>query len=285
MIQSMTGYGKSQLQLPTKKITVEIKSLNSKNLDLNTRMPSLYRAKEIEMRRILGKNLLRGKIDFSLFIESTGDETTTVINENIVQNYIAQLQNINDSSADDLLAIVMRLPDVLKIEKAELDENEWYSLEEIINEAIAKLKVYREDEGNVLKKDFILRIKAIKENLNGVIDIDEERLQAVRERLQAAIIEIKNSVDDNRFEQEMIYYLEKLDITEEKVRLTNHLDYFLKELNSDISNGKKLGFISQEIGREINTIGSKANYAPMQKLVVQMKDDLEKIKEQLLNVL
>ena len=285
MIQSMTGYGKSQLQLPTKKITVEIKSLNSKNLDLNTRMPSLYRAKEIEMRRILGKNLLRGKIDFSLFIESTGDETTTVINENIVQNYIAQLQNINDSSADDLLAIVMRLPDVLKIEKAELDENEWYSLEEIINEAIAKLKVFREDEGNVLKKDFILRIKAIKENLNGVIDIDEERLQAVRERLQAAIIEIKDSVDDNRFEQEMIYYLEKLDITEEKVRLTNHLDYFLKELNSDISNGKKLGFISQEIGREINTIGSKANYAPMQKLVVQMKDDLEKIKEQLLNVL
>ncbi len=281
----MTGYGKSQLQLPTKKITVEIKSLNSKNLDLNTRMPSLYRAKEIEMRRILAKNLLRGKIDFSLFIESTGDETTTVINENIVQNYIAQLQNINDSSADDLLAIVMRLPDVLKIEKAELDENEWYSLEEIINEAIAKLKVFREDEGNVLKKDFILRIKAIKENLNGVIDIDEERLQAVRERLQAAIIEIKDSVDDNRFEQEMIYYLEKLDITEEKVRLTNHLDYFLKELNSDISNGKKLGFISQEIGREINTIGSKANYAPMQKLVVQMKDDLEKIKEQLLNVL
>ena len=285
MIQSMTGYGKSQLQLPTKKITVEIKSLNSKNLDLNTRMPSLYRAKEIEMRRILAKNLLRGKIDFSLFIESTGDETTTVINENIVQNYIAQLQNINDSSADDLLAIVMRLPDVLKIEKAELDENEWYSLEEIINEAIAKLKVFREDEGNVLKKDFILRIKSIKENLNGVIDIDEERLQAVRERLQAAIIEIKDSVDDNRFEQEMIYYLEKLDITEEKVRLTNHLDYFLKELNSDISNGKKLGFISQEIGREINTIGSKANYAPMQKLVVQMKDDLEKIKEQLLNVL
>ncbi len=281
----MTGYGKSQLQLPTKKITVEIKSLNSKNLDLNTRMPSVYRVKEIEMRRILAKNLLRGKIDFSLFIESTGDETTTVINENIVQNYIAQLQNINDSSADDLLAIVMRLPDVLKIEKTELDENEWYSLEEIINEAIAKLKVFREDEGNVLKKDFILRIKAIKENLNGVIDIDEERLQAVRERLQAAIIEIKDSVDDNRFEQEMIYYLEKLDITEEKVRLTNHLDYFLKELNSDISNGKKLGFISQEIGREINTIGSKANYAPMQKLVVQMKDDLEKIKEQLLNVL
>ncbi len=281
----MTGYGKSQLQLPTKKITVEIKSLNSKNLDLNTRMPSLYRAKEIEMRRILAKNLLRGKIDFSLFIESTGDETTTVINESIVQNYIAQLQNINNSSADDLLAIVMRLPDVLKIEKAELDEKEWNLLEEIINEAIAKLKVFREDEGSVLKKDFILRIKTIKENLNGVIDIDEERLQAVRKRLQAAIIEIKNSVDDNRFEQEMIYYLEKLDITEEKVRLTNHLDYFLKELNSDISNGKKLGFISQEIGREINTIGSKANYAPMQKLVVQMKDDLEKIKEQLLNVL
>lgn len=285
MLQSMTGYGKSQLQLPTKKITVEIKSLNSKNLDLNTRMPSLYREKEIEMRRILAKNLLRGKIDFSLFIESTGDETTTVINENIVQSYIAQLQNIKNSSADDLLAIVMRLPDVLKIEKAELDDNEWKSLQEIIEGAIAKLMIFREDEGAVLKKDFILRIEAIKDNLKRVIAIDEERLEAVRERLQAAILEIKNNVDDNRFEQEMIYYLEKLDITEEKVRLTNHLDYFLKELNSNISNGKKLGFISQEIGREVNTIGSKANFAPMQKLVVQMKDNLEKIKEQLLNVL
>lgn len=285
MLQSMTGYGKSQLQLPTKKITVEIKSLNSKNLDLNTRMPSLYREKEIEMRRILAKNLLRGKIDFSLFIESTGDETTTVINEKIVENYIAQLQNINNSSADNLLAVVMRLPDVLKIEKAELDEKEWNLLEEMINEAISKLKVFREDEGSVLKKDFALRINAIKDNLDSVIAIDDERVEAVRERLQTAISELKNTVDDNRFEQEMIYYIEKLDITEEKVRLTNHLDYFLKELNSDISNGKKLGFISQEIGREINTIGSKANYAPMQKLVVQMKDDLEKIKEQLLNVL
>lgn len=281
----MTGYGKSQLQLPTKKITIEIKSLNSKNLDLNTRMPSLYREKEIEIRRILAKNLLRGKIDFSLFIEATGDETTTVINENVVQNHIKQLQNITKSSSEDLLAIAMRLPDVLKIEKEELDEKEWKVLEEMIDESIIKLNAFREDEGKALKKDFFLRINAIKNNLNNVIDIDKERLEAVRERLQTAILDIRETVDENRFEQEMIYYLEKLDITEEKVRLTNHLDYFLAELDSEISNGKKLGFISQEIGREINTIGSKANYAPMQKLVVQMKDDLEKIKEQLLNVL
>ncbi|MEN8125757.1 MAG: YicC/YloC family endoribonuclease [Bacteroidota bacterium] len=285
MIKSMTGYGKSQLQLPTKKITIEIKSLNSKNLDLNTRMPSLYREKEIEIRRILAKNLLRGKIDFSLFIEATGDETTTVINENVVQNHIKQLQNITKSSSEDLLAIAMRLPDVLKIEKEELDEKEWKVLEEMIDESIIKLNAFREDEGKALKKDFFLRINAIKNNLNNVIDIDKERLEAVRERLQTAILDIRETVDENRFEQEMIYYLEKLDITEEKVRLTNHLDYFLAELDSEISNGKKLGFISQEIGREINTIGSKANYAPMQKLVVQMKDDLEKIKEQLLNVL
>ena len=279
----MTGYGKSILQLPSKKITIELKSLNSKNLDLNTRIPSKYREKEIHIRRQLAKELVRGKIDISLFAEITAEELTTQINKEIVQQYLTQLKEISDES--DLLSVAMRLPDVLKIEREELDEYEWKDIEIAIGEGIMQLKKFRSDEGMVLKADFIFRIETIKKDLKTVMDLDDERLVAVRERLLKAISELEITADENRFEQEMIYYLEKLDITEEKVRLNNHLDYFLKELDSDVSNGKKLGFISQEIGREINTIGSKANFAPMQKLVVQMKDELEKIKEQLLNVL
>ena len=279
----MTGYGKSVLQLPSKKITIELKSLNSKNLDLNTRIPSKYREKEIHIRRQLAKELVRGKIDISLFAEITAEELTTQINKEIVQRYLTQLKEISDES--DLLSVAMRLPDVLKIEREELDEYEWKDIEIAIGEGIMQLKKFRSDEGMVLKADFIFRIETIKNDLKTVMDLDDERLVAVRERLLKAISELEITADENRFEQEMIYYLEKLDITEEKVRLNNHLDYFLKELDSDVSNGKKLGFISQEIGREINTIGSKANFAPMQKLVVQMKDELEKIKEQLLNVL
>lgn len=283
MIQSMTGYGKSILQLPTKKITIEIKSLNSKNLDLNTRIPSKYREKEIQIRRKLAKELIRGKADVSFYVETTAEELTTKINKEIVSEYIAQLKDFGEEK--DLLSIAMRLPDVLKTEREELDEEEWSSIETAINDAITQLQKFRIDEGEVLKFDFIERINEIKNNLNAVIELDQERLLNVRERLQKAISDLKVTVDENRFEQETIYYLEKLDITEEKVRLNNHLNYFLEELKGDVSNGKKLGFISQEIGREINTIGSKANFAPMQKLVVLMKDDLEKIKEQLLNVL
>jgi uncharacterized protein (TIGR00255 family) len=283
MIKSMTGYGKSIIQLPAKKISIEIKSLNSKNLDLNTRFPAIYREKEIYVRRKLAKQLVRGKIDLSFFIETTSEESTTQINKEIVANYMEQLKNINPNA--DLLSIAMRLPDVLKTEREELDDTEWGKIEKSIEAAIDLLEVYRKDEGEVLKKDFVLRINSIRENLHKVILLDEDRLEAVREKLLKAISELEITADENRFEQEMIYYLEKLDITEEKVRLTNHLDYFLKELNGNVSNGKKLAFISQEIGREVNTIGSKANFAPMQKLVVQMKDDLEKIKEQLLNVL
>ncbi len=279
----MTGYGKSVIQLDTKKITIEIKSLNSKNLDLNTRFPGLYREKEIIVRRKLAKKLVRGKIDVSFFIESTAEETTTRINKNIVSIYVQQLEEFKKEA--DILSIAMRLPDVLKTEREELDENEWARIKESIDEALFLLQEYRSDEGLVLKKDFDLRIEAIKRILDEVISLDEERLLAVRERLLKAISELKVNLDENRFEQEMIFYLEKLDITEEKVRLNNHLEFFLEELNSTESNGKKLGFISQEIGREINTIGSKANFAPMQKKVVQMKDELEKIKEQLLNVL
>ncbi len=279
----MTGYGKSIIQLDSKKITIELKSLNSKNIDLNTRFPGVYREKEILIRRKLAKELIRGKVDLSFYIESTSEETSTQINKAVVSHYINQLEEFNKDT--DSLSIAMRMPDALKTEREELDENEWAKIENSIDDALVSLQEYRTAEGQVLKNDFDLRIETIKNNLDEVINLDEGRLLAVRERLQKAINELKVTVDENRFEQEMIYYLEKLDITEEKVRLNNHLNFFLEELNSTESNGKKLGFISQEIGREINTIGSKANYAPMQKMVVQMKDELEKIKEQLLNVL
>lgn len=279
----MTGYGKSVIQLDTKKITLEIKSLNSKNLDINTRFPGVYREKEIEVRRLIARKLIRGKVDMSFYIESTSDETSTKINAGIVANYIDQLENIRKEG--DVLSIAMRLPDVLKTEKEELDEAEWSIIEKGIQEAILSLEAHRSSEGAELKSDFEQRVETLEEKLENVMDLDSERLEQVRERLKKSISELQQTVDENRFEQELIYYLEKLDITEEKVRLNNHLSYFVQELNSEDSNGKKLGFISQEIGREINTIGSKANYAPMQKVVVEMKDELEKIKEQMLNVL
>ena len=279
----MTGYGKSIIQLETKKISLEIKSLNSKNLDINTRFPGVYKEKEIDVRKLIANNLVRGKIDMSFYIESTTVETSTKINQEIVANYIKQLEEIHKET--DILSIAMRLPDVLKTEREELDPKEWGKIETGIMEAIESLQEYRLSEGIELGNDFEDRIKTLQRKLEEVIDLDSERLEQVRIRLRKSIKELEQNVDENRFEQELIYYLEKLDITEEKVRLTNHLSYFLQELNVKVSNGKKLGFISQEIGREINTIGSKANFAPMQKVVVEMKDELEKIKEQLLNVL
>ena len=285
MILSMTGYGKAVVELPQKKVTVEIKTLNSKNLDLNVRVPSFYREKELGIRSKLSRQLVRGKIDFSIFVESTGSETTTVINKEVVNNYIDQLRNIAVTTPENTLEIAMRLPDALKTEREQLDENQWVEIDKTIDEAIVKVLKFRADEGRVLKQDFTNRIQAIQQLSEQVVVLDEERMHKVREKLEKAILELKQTVDENRFEQELVYYLEKLDITEEKVRLNNHLDYFLQELNSEVSNGKKLGFISQEIGREVNTTGSKSNFAPMQKVVVQMKDELEKIKEQLLNVL
>jgi len=285
MTQSMTGYGKNIVQLAQKKVTIEIKSLNSKNLDLNVRMPAAYKEKELIIRKNLSKNLIRGKVEFSLYVEVTGEETTTVINKAVINNYIDQLRGVAETTPDTLLEIAMRLPDALKTEREELDESEWKTIESGIEKALSKILIYRKDEGAVLKNDFIERITTIQKLANEVIAIDTERIIHVREKLQKAAADLKVEVDQNRFEQELMYYLEKLDITEEKVRLNNHLDYFLKELDGSQSNGKKLGFISQEIGREINTLGSKSNYAPMQKVVVQMKDELEKIKEQLLNVL
>lgn len=285
MIQSMTGYGKAVLQLPTKKISIELKSLNSKNLDVNARMPSMYRAKELDIRKLLAKHLERGKVDFSLYVEITGEDTSSTINKTVVKEYIKQLKEVVNGDETELLKMAIRLPDAVTTERDDIDEEEWHTIESGINEAISKIKSYREDEGAILKQDFADRINTLKQLLEEVIAMDPERIEGVRARLEKGIADIKEKVDENRFEQELVYYIEKFDITEEKVRLDNHLDYFIKALNSDNSNGKKLGFISQEIGREINTIGSKSNYAPMQKLVVQMKDELEKIKEQLLNVL
>ncbi|MGF1557356.1 YicC/YloC family endoribonuclease [Paucihalobacter sp.] len=285
MIQSMTGFGKTVLQLPNKKISIEIKSLNSKSLDLNTRMPSLYREKELHIRKRIANELIRGKIDFSLYMELTGEETATRINQTVVKAYIKQLNDVVTGHDAELLSIAMRLPDVVTTEREDIDDNEWQTIEAGIEDAIQHILEYRSDEGQTLYQEFETRIKNIADLLEQVIAMDPDRISGVRERLDKAVSELKEKVDENRFEQELVYYIEKYDITEEKVRLENHLDYFLKALVSDDSNGKKLGFIAQEIGREINTIGSKSNHAPMQKLVVQMKDELEKIKEQLLNVL
>lgn len=286
MIQSMTGYGKSVVQLPTKKISIEIKSLNSKNLDLNARMPSMYREKELVVRKRIASKLIRGKVDFSLYIESTGEETSTQINTTLVRQYIEQLKAVvNNADETEYLKMAVRMPDALATEREEIDEQEWSEISKIIDLSLDKTIEYRLDEGITLETDFIGRVKSISNLLDEVIAMDPDRIDGVRERLTKGISDIKEKVDDNRFEQELVYYIEKFDITEEKVRLENHLEYFQKALQSEDSNGKKLGFISQEMGREINTIGSKSNHAPMQKLVVQMKDELEKIKEQLLNVL
>lgn len=285
MIQSMTGFGKSISQLPSKKITVEIKSLNSKNLDLNARIPSQYREKELLLRNKISRSLSRGKIDFSVFVEITGEETSAAINPAVVKKYIAQLREIVPGDETELLKMAVRMPDALKTERDEIDESEFSSIEQAVEEALMEINDFRLAEGKALEEELDQRTRNIQELLDQVVAMDPERIEGVRERLHKNVAELKENVDENRFEQELVYYIEKFDITEEKVRLENHLQYFLQNLASADSNGKKLGFISQEMGREINTIGSKSNYAPMQKLVVQMKDELEKIKEQLLNVL
>ena len=285
MIQSMTGYGKVVIQLPTKKITIEVKSLNSKNLDLNTRMPSYYREKELGIRKQLASSLVRGKVDFSIYVEMTGEETQTVINKQVVGKYIKELKELSEGTDIQFLEIAMRLPDALQSVREEIDETEWEQISSGIDAAIAEIIQYRKDEAHSLEADFRERIKNIQVALEEIERLDEERLDHVKQRLRKAIDELSVTIDENRFEQELIYYLEKLDINEEKVRLANHLEYFLAELNNEKSDGKKLGFIVQEIGREINTTGSKSNYATMQQVVVQMKNELEKIKEQVLNIL
>jgi uncharacterized protein (TIGR00255 family) len=282
----MTGFGKASLQLPSKKITVEIKSLNSKGLDLNTRMSSIYREMELGLRNQISQLLERGKIDFSLYIEVTGEETSSKINVPIVKGYMNQLKAVNATADDtELLKMAIRMPDALKTEREEIDEKEWQEIQKVIHQALENIVQFRKDEGASLEKEFQLRIAKIRNLMKDAVAYDAERVATVKNRLRTALDELKAAVDENRFEQELIFYLEKYDITEEKVRLENHLNYFIETLSGNEANGRKLGFITQEMGREINTMGSKSNHAEMQKLVVMMKDELEKIKEQVLNVL
>ena len=286
MIQSMTGFGKSLLQLADKKIIIEIKSLNSKAIDLNTRIAQAYKEKELTLRKLISDTLERGKIDFTLTVENTSASSTSTLNAPVVRGYIEQMRAISPNGPDvEFLKMAVRMPDALTTPVEEVDEREFAQIEELLVLALKQLQAFRSSEGAILQKDFELRIRNIQQLLSQVEALDTERLAAIRSRMERAVEEIRDRVDENRFEQELIFYLEKLDITEEKVRLANHLNYFLTTLEEPQSNGRKLGFIAQEIGREINTLGSKANHAQMQQIVVLMKNELEKIKEQVLNIL
>lgn len=291
MIKSMTGYGKTVLETPQKKVTVEVKSLNSKQADLSTKIPWLYKEKEIEIRNLITKKLERGKIDFYISFDIMDEELMPVINKNSVKNYYRQLKEVSAeigiNADNEALAIIMRLPEALKSEKPELTEDEWKNIRKLIGEALDLLDQYRIDEGKALEADLSGSVKKILGFLDNISPFESDRINKIREKLTATLKETIGSenVDMNRFEQELIFYLEKLDINEEKVRLRKHCEYFMETMAVSGSNGKMLSFISQEMGREINTIGSKANDAAMQKLVVKMKDELERIKEQVLNVL
>ena len=282
----MTGFGKAVLELPEKKITIEIRSLNSKTLDLNTRFPSFYREKELEIRNLISEKIQRGKVDFSMMVELNPAARNQKVNADLIKSYIQEFKNITPTVTDgELLPVVMRLPDVISYSQDDLGEDEWNQIRATIITAIDALNEFRLDEGKVLEKYITSNLTNILDLLTQVVPFEIERITTIKERFAKRLEEVKVEIDQNRFEQELIFYLEKLDITEEKVRLKNHCEYFLKELEGNESNGKKLGFISQEIGREINTLGSKSNHSEMQKIVVQMKDELEKIKEQALNIL
>ena len=285
MIQSMTGFGKAEKQFDNKNISVVLRSLNSKSLDLNTRLP--YHLKEIEsqLKKTIGEALVRGKVDLSLHVENTNLSNAKTINVNTVNQYIEQLSQIQEGNRFELLKVAMQLPDVLKTDLEDLNDLEVIAIKDLLNVAVEHLNSHRLDEGKTLEIEFLKRLEALRSLLAEAEKIDPERAQKVSERLKDNLNDLKVEIDQNRFEQELIYYLEKCDITEEKVRLKTHIDYFTETLDTSVSSGKKLGFIAQEMGREINTIGSKANHVALQKVVVQMKDELEKIKEQLLNVL
>jgi len=291
MIKSMTGYGKAIVETPQKKITIEIKSLNSKQLDINIKVPWLYKEKELDIKNMVSQKLDRGKVDLTIFFDVLDDEFIPVINKSIVKNYYNQLNEIAGELRIDfnehILSTIMRLPETLKTEKPELSSDEWQLIKDQLTEALNMADLYRIEEGNALEKDLKISLARILSSLESIESFEEGRISKVREKLTSILEENVKSenIDKNRFEQELIFYLEKFDINEEKVRLKKHCEYFLETLNSPAPNGKVLGFIIQEIGREINTIGSKANDASIQKLVVMMKDDLEKIKEQTLNVL
>jgi uncharacterized protein (TIGR00255 family) len=289
MIQSMTGFGRATLVLPKKKITVEARSLNSKQIDINTRIPSFYKEKELDVRSYLSSTLRRGKIELAIFVENTGADSQHKINQELVATYMTSLQEVGAGNVQtgELLSMAMRLPDAMKVEQQDFDNDEWLAVMNVVKEAVAALVDYRKTEGLSLEKDIKAQIATIERLHNEVPKYEQERLETIKSRISAKLTDVLQSVDfdRDRLEQEMIYFIEKLDVSEEKVRLKNHCSYFIETMNSEESNGKKLGFISQELGREINTMGSKANHTEIQKLVVQMKDALEKIKEQTLNVL
>ncbi len=291
MIRSMTGYGKAESVLENTKISIEIKSLNSKQLDLNIRMPYSFNAKEIELRSLVSKRLERGKINIFLNVEYLGNKSNHSINKELAAFYYKQLLEVAievGNGTDNLLESVMRLPDVVKQVNEKVDENEWKEIVTLAKDALNKQDEFRLQEGASLEVDFRLRISNILELLTQVDQFEKLRIETIKERMNQSLLKHidESSIDKNRFEQELIFYFEKLDITEEKVRLNKHCEYFIETLDENIiSKGKKLGFILQEIGREINTLGSKSNNQDMQKIVVQMKDELEKIKEQALNIL
>ena len=285
MIQSMTGYGKAEIQFENKNYILELRSLNSKGLELNARLPPQVREIEIQLKKILGEALKRGKVDLHLNVEQLGDSQAKTIHAPTVKAYMDQLKGIVDADRLELLKLALKLPDTLKAEVDDFKEAEIEMIESLLKTAITALNVFRSDEGKILEKEFKKRLNNLEELSAAIETIDPERNTKIKEKLKTALETLQVEIDQNRFEQELIYYLEKYDITEEKVRLKNHIDYYRKTLENPVSNGKKLGFIAQEMGREINTIGSKANHAGLQKLVIQMKDELEKIKEQLLNVL
>ncbi len=287
----MTGFGKAEFETNNKKFTIEIKSLNSKQIDINTRTPALYREKDIIIRKALSENLIRGKVDFNIYVENLGDDSNSKINEPILKSYFEHLSKIskelNVAVDHTTLQASMRLPDVVKTEYETLDKTEWNIIYNNIQKALLEIDEFRTQEGAALLTDISGNVNSIQTLLAELEPFEEQRIESVRTRLMENLDKVKlnGTIDQNRFEQELIFYLEKLDINEEKVRLTNHCEYFLETIALPIPTGKKLGFISQELGREINTIGSKANEINIQRIVVQMKDHLERIKEQLLNVL
>lgn len=291
MIRSMTGYGKAETLLPDKKLTIEVRSLNSKQLDTNTRLPSLYKEKELEIRQLVASTLERGKVECSFFYELSAETSSGTVNEKVVKAYFEQLSKISDEvglkPTQELLSIAMRMPDAIRSDRAELEEEEWKLVKEGLQQALRQVNGFRLQEGESMDKDLRERIATISARLASVEQLEGERISRIRERIGNNLSEFigKEGIDQNRFEQELIFYMEKLDISEEKVRLANHLSFFLETMENEGPAGKKLGFISQEMGREINTLGSKANHVDLQRLVVEMKDELERIKEQILNVL
>ena len=291
MIRSMTGFGKTEFEVGTKKITLEIKSLNSKQLDINTRVPSMYREKDLEIRRLISETLTRGKVDFAIYLDNLGTESTSRVNAAIIKDYYRQLADVHQDLGleinESIMQSIMRLPETVKMVYDELDETEWLVVRENLIKTLENLNTFRDQEGLALKADIDANIANILDLLNQVEPFETQRMENVKAKIKESLdaLQLNGSLDKNRFEQELIYYMEKLDINEEKVRLANHCSYFTETMNEDEPSGRKLGFIAQEIGREINTLGSKANESNLQRIVVQMKDNLEKIKEQVLNVL